>query len=393
MSQKMIHQVIEDNRKRYQDEFIELLQIPGISAHPDHRQDIYRSAQWLHNHCNRIGLQSQIIETEGYPVLYAWTETLPGRPTILIYGHYDVQPVDPAEEWKTPSFTPTMQNGFIFARGADDDKGQFFTALNAMDAIHTVQGSFPLNVKIILEGEEEIGSPHFLGFLTHHQDELATDAIIILDGVQYARGIPTLTYGLRGLCYLQIDVQGPSFDVHSGVYGGVVGNPAQVLVRILSQLKNEDGQVVIPGFYNEVKLPEAWERKELAELPFDENEYKHSLGLSELVLEKGYTPNECATLRPTLDICGIWGGYSGHGSKTIIPSRAGAKVSMRLVPDQKPHPIARRFTEYIQSISPSGVTVSVRELSGIDPLITSKDQPLFLIFSQSIARHFGRQPV
>ena len=300
---------IDANQSVYVEELCKFLTIPSVSTDPAHANDVRNAAAWAMAKLDRLGFQTGIHETEGHPVVFGQRFVDPGRPTILIYGHYDVQPPDPLDEWVTPPFTPSIRDKFIYARGATDNKGQCLTYLHAMEAILAVNGDLPVNVKVLIEGEEEIGSPNLGPYLGDHLKELATDAVAISDGSQFAAGMPAITYGLRGLSYLQVDVQGPRFDLHSGSFGGLVANPVQVLSDILAKLRNEDGTVAIPGFYDEVRDLGLQERQEMADLPLDEVKLRNYLGVDELVGEANYIPIERKTARPTLDINGIWGGF------------------------------------------------------------------------------------
>jgi len=384
---------IDVNRSRYVDELLGFLRIPSVSTISGYATDVQKAADWVLNRLKRLGFQTKLFKTDGHPIVYAHCCGIPDRPTLLIYGHYDVQPPDPLNEWITPPFSPTIRDGYVYARGASDDKGQFFTYLKAIEAILAVDGKLPINVKVLVEGEEEIGSSNLGPFMKNNQKMLKSDAVAISDGSQFVRGMPAITYGLRGLSYLQLDVQGPRFDLHSGSFGGLVANPVQVLSEILAQLKNKDGTVAIPGFYDDVVEMEKWERDEMASLHFDEARLKDYLGVEELVNETGYTPMECKGARPTLDINGIWGGFSGEGAKTIIPAKAGAKVSMRLVPNQQSSVINRLFKELVHSITPRGVKVNITELHGADPVLISRDQKSVQSAAKAIEIGFGKAPV
>ena len=313
------------------------------------------AAQWVLDQIKKCGFNAKIYPTERHPIVLARSPEVAGAPVLLIYGHYDVQPPDPLDEWQTPPFSPDIRDGYIYARGASDDKGQFFTYIKAIEAVLGAGQKLPLNLIVLAEGEEEIGSPNLEKFLMQHKDELRADAAAISDGSQFAHGIPAITYGLRGLSYMQVDVRGPRFDLHSGVFGGILDNPAQVLADILQKLKNPDGSVAIPGFYDDVLPLQDWEREEMASLPMDLQSLKDYLGVSEFSGEPGYSFLERKTARPTLDINGLWGGFSGEGAKTIIPARAGAKVSMRLVPNQVPEKIDRLFREFVTANCPPAV--------------------------------------
>ena len=384
---------IDANQRLYVEELTEFLGIPSVSTDPAHAKDVRNAAAWAMAKLDRLGFQTGIHETKGHPVVFGQRFADPGRPTILIYGHYDVQPPDPLDEWATPPFTPSIRDKFIYGRGATDNKGQCLTYLHAMEAILAVNGDLPVNVKVLIEGEEEIGSPNLGPYLRDHLQELATDAVAISDGSQFAAGMPAITYGLRGLSYLQVDVQGPRFDLHSGSFGGLVANPIHVLSEILAQLRNEDGTVAIPGFYDEVRDLEPHERQEMADLPLDEAELRNYLGVDELVGEANYIPMERKTARPTLDVNGIWGGFSGEGAKTIIPARAGAKISLRLVPDQRGNTINRLVKDYLYSLAPTGVHIQVTEIHGSNPVLVERDRPAMRAAVEAIDLGFGKAPV
>jgi len=384
---------IDSNQNRYIEELLGFLKIPSVSTYSHLAADVRRAAEWVCSHAKRVGLQARLIETKGHPVVHAWRCRQPDQPTLLIYGHYDVQPPEPKEEWHSPPFSPVIRDGYIYARGASDDKGQFFTYLKAIEAILAGAGELPINVKLLVEGEEEIGSPNLGPVLAANADLFKADAIAISDGSQFARGVPTITYGLRGLSYLQIDVRGPRIDLHSGAFGGLVKNPVQALCEILAQLRNPDGTVAIPGFYDQVLELQAWERNELAALPFAEQELTQSLGIADLSGEPDFAPLERKTARPTLDINGIWGGFAGEGAKTVIPAKAGAKVSMRLVPNQRPEQINQLFIDHVRRLAPEGVKVEVRELHGADPVLVRRDQPEVQAAVRAIATGFGTAPV
>ena len=388
-----IHQTIESQRPFILDHFFDLLRMPTISAHPDHIDDLHQAAQWLVQFCQNIGLETELLPPSGAPVVFAQSCPYPDQPTLLIYGHYDVQPTDPSHEWLTPPFAPTIKGDLIYARGSSDNKGQIFSVLKAIEIIHSQNGALPGNIKIVIEGEEEIGSVHFEELLTSRKELFHADSILIMDAEQYARGIPALTYGLRGLAYFQITCTGAGYDVHSGQFGGGVPNPILSLMRILNQIKNDQGQITIPGFYQDVREPEVWERKEMAQLPFQEEILKKELNIRVVHREINYTPLESMTIRPTFDVCGIWGGYFGPGSKTIIPARCSAKISFRLVPDQTPPKIASLLQEYLRIIAPRDVDCQIEVLPGIEPLLTNPHQPIFTAFAHAIENHFHRAPV
>ncbi len=384
---------IDRNRERYVDELLGFLRIPSVSTYSVNAKDVRRAAEWVFNHLKRLGFQSSLCETSGHPIVLGHHCKQEGRPTLLIYGHYDVQPPEPLDEWHSPPFQPKIQDGYVYARGATDDKGQFFTYLKAIEAIMAAEGRLPINVKILVEGEEEIGSPALGPFLRSGKELLRSDAVAISDTSQFKQGIPAITYGLRGLLYFQIEVTGPRFDLHSGSFGGVVANPVQALAEMLSQLKNADGSVAIPGFYDQVLPLQEWERKEMMFLQHDEEELKSYLGVKELVGEPGYTALERKTARPTLDVNGVWGGFPGEGAKTIIPAKAGAKVSMRLVPNQTFADISRLFRVHLESLVPAGVEMKVKELNGADPVLVMRDSPAVQAAARAIEVGFGKTPV
>jgi acetylornithine deacetylase/succinyl-diaminopimelate desuccinylase-like protein len=388
-----ISSFINDHRDRFVRELAEFLSIPSVSTLSEHEKDILSAAQWVLDQIKRRGFSAKIYSTERHPIVLGRSPEVAGAPVLLIYGHYDVQPADPLDEWRTPPFAPDIRDGYIYARGACDDKGQFFTYIKAIEAVMSTAEKLPLNLIVLAEGEEEIASPNLEKFLIQHRDELHADAVVISDGSQFAPGIPAISYGLRGLCYMQVDVRGPRFDLHSGVFGGVVDNPAQVLADLLQKLKNPDGSVAIPGFYDDVIPLQSWEREEMASLPLDLQSLKDYLGVSEFSGEPGYSILERKTARPTLDINGLWGGFSGEGSKTIIPARAGAKVSMRLVPNQVPEKIESLFREFITAGCPATVDLRITRLNGGDPVLVPRNTRAMRAAEEAITVGFGKKPV
>ena len=397
METAMVPQKVVDeigaNRQRYVEELAEFLRIPSVSTESDHAADIRQAAIWVVNKLQKLGFQAELHETVRHPVVCGHFLIDSSLPTLLVYGHYDVQPADPLNEWTTPPFSPSIRDGFIYARGATDNKGQCLTYLEAMEAMLSVTGRLPLNVKVLIEGEEEIGSPSLGPFLRENREYLQTDFIAISDGSQFAPGIPAITYGLRGLCYLEIQVQGTIFDLHSGTFGGIVANPIQVLAEIMSRLKHADGTVAIPGFYENVLELRPEERQEMANLPVDEGQLKKYLGVDRLIGELEYSIMERKTARPTLDINGIWGGFAGEGAKTIIPAKAGAKVSMRLVPNQRSFDINERFKSFVHSIAPSDVKIQISEMHGSDPVLIERNQPAMEAAAKAIEFGFNKKPV
>ncbi|MDZ7716259.1 MAG: dipeptidase [Balneolaceae bacterium] len=362
---------IDSNKENFKEELFELLRIPSISTDSSHKDNVKEAAHFLKAQLQSLNLDRvELFETDGNPILLGELISDESKPTVLVYGHYDVQPPDPLEKWETPPFEPTVRDGDIYARGASDDKGQSFTHIKALEAYIKSGTDFPVNIKFILEGEEEIGSPHLVPFITSHKDLLACDMVLISDTAMFAEDTPSITYGLRGLAYMQVEVTGPNRDLHSGVYGGAVENPANVLTEIIAKLKDDDGVIQIDGFYDDVKPLSKEDREAYKKLPFDEKDYKEKLGLNALNGEKGYSTLERASARPTLDVNGLWSGYQGEGAKTVLPAKAGAKISMRLVPDQDPKKIARLFKDQVMRLAPDTVDVEVNEHHGGHPSIT-----------------------
>jgi len=366
-----VSEYIEDNKEQFKNELFDFLNIPSISTDSEYKNNVKDAAYFLINKLESLNMDRvELFETEGNPIVYGELITDESKPTVLVYGHYDVQPPDPMDEWETPPFQPTVRDGDIYARGASDDKGQSYTHLKALEAYQKTDTDFPVNIKFIFEGEEEIGSPSLVPFIKDHKDLLECDMVLISDTAMFAEDTPSITYGLRGLAYMQINVQGSNRDLHSGVYGGAVDNPANVLCNIISKLKDDDGIIQIPGFYDDVVELTEEDREAYKKLPFDEEEYKEKLGLEALKGEKGYSTLERTSARPTLDVNGLWSGYQGEGAKTVLPAKAGAKVSMRLVPNQDPKKTAKLFKEYVHSLAPDTVTVTVTEHHGGNPAIT-----------------------
>lgn len=364
----------------YLEELKDYLRIPSISTDPAYDPEVRRCAEFVLEKMRQAGLDARLIETDGKPLVYGEWLGAEGRPTLLFYGHYDVQPADPLELWRNPPFEPTLENDgkHLVARGATDDKGQSYAHLKAVAAMLAERGELPVNVKFIIEGEEESGGEAIETFVRDDAGELlACDGVFISDSSMYEPGQPSLIYGLKGMAYMEIRVDGPDRDLHSGSFGGAVANPANVLAHIVGQLRDpQTGKINIPGFYDAVREIEDWERKEFADLPFDESKYASEIGLTELFGEEGYTTLERVWARPTCDVNGIFGGYAGEGAKTVLPAWAGAKVSMRLVPDQDPKDIAAKFTEYVQSLAPTGVRVKVTDHHGGVPVLVSTDGPI-----------------
>lgn len=378
------------NREEANQELFELLRIPSVSSDSTRKADMHAAADFLRAKLAAIGFTARVDATQGHPVVYAEHLQAPGQPTVLIYGHYDVQPEAPLEEWVTPPFEPTVRDGRIYARGSTDDKGQAYAHVKGVELL-LQQGPLPVNVKFLLEGEEEVGSPNLEPYLRDHAQELACDVIVISDGSRFAADVPTVTYGLRGLSYVEIHVQGANRDLHSGSYGGAAPNPINALCEIIAKLKDEQGRVTIPGFYDGVEDLTPEEREMWAKLPHDDAEFAASIGVPALPGEAGYSTLERIWARPTLDVNGIWGGFQGEGSKTVIAAKAGAKVSMRLVPGQDPARITRLIQEYVPQIAPQGVHAEVREHHGGQPVKFDLSSPYIKAADRALKRVFGRE--
>jgi acetylornithine deacetylase/succinyl-diaminopimelate desuccinylase-like protein len=384
---------INVHRDRYVDELKQYLAIPSISALPEHAGDVRRAAEWTADALRTAGMQNvRLIDTPGNPVVYGDWLNAPGKPTILFYGHYDVQPVDPLNLWTTPPFEATVRDGELYARGAADDKGQVFMHIKAIEA-HLKQGSLPCNLKFFIEGEEEVGSVHLDDFVRGHKADLSADVVVISDTPMFDRGVPSICYGLRGLAYFQIDMRGTKSDLHSGGFGGAVANPAIVLTQVLAQMKDRGGRIKIPGFYDDVRPLSDEERAEWKKLPFNETRYRKELGAPKLFGEKGYSTLERVWARPTFDINGLNSGFTGEGAKTVLPATAMAKVSMRLVPNQDPQKIGDLFEAYLQKLSPKTVALKITRMHGGRPWMTEFDNKFVRAAGRAIERGFGKAPV
>lgn len=379
------------DRTKAENELFELLRIPSVSADPSKKVDVEKAAEWLQLRLQALGLEARIDKTAGHPLVFAQKLSDPNKPTVLIYGHYDVQPEAPLEEWTTPPFEPTVRDGRIYARGSTDDKGQIYAHLKGVELLLSQSKELPVNIKFLIEGEEEIGSPSIDPYLEAHKDELAADVIVVSDGSRFAKDVPTITYGVRGLSYVEIRVQGADRDLHSGSYGGAAPNPINALCEIIAKLKDDKGRVTIPHFYDDVLELTEEERQIWASLPHSDQEFADSIAAKELRGEEGYTTLECLWGRPTLDANGIWGGYQGEGSKTVIAAKAGAKVSMRLVPNQDPERITKLIQDYVQQIAPSNVTVEVIDHHGGQPIKFATDTPFAQAANKALKRVYGRE--
>lgn len=384
---------IEANKDRFLEELFKLLRIPSISAIAAHKPDMVRCAEWLAASLVKSGAdRAEVMPTEGNPVVYAEKIIDPKAKTVLVYGHYDVMPVDPKEEWRTEPFEPVVKDGRIWGRGADDDKGQLFMHAKAFEALCATD-SLPCNVKFMLEGEEEIGSPSLYGFCAKNKKLLKADIILVSDTSMISMEQPSITCGLRGLAYMEVEVTGPNKDLHSGLFGGAVANPANVLARLVNQLIDDEGRVTIPGFYDKVRELTPAERKAFNKAPFCLRKYKKALEIGDVEGEAGYTTIERTGVRPSLDVNGIWGGYTGEGTKTVIPSKASAKISMRLVPNQDHKEIAKLFEKHFKAIAPKSVKVTVKSLHGGQPYVAPTDMSAYKAAEKAILTTFGKKPL
>ncbi len=384
---------IEANRERFINELFELLRIPSVSAKDENKGDMVRCAEHLKGVLLEAGAdRAEVFATKGHPVLFAEKIVDESLPTVLVYGHYDVQPAEPLELWKSPPFEPEIRDGKIYARGADDDKGQFFMHVKAFELM-VKEGILPCNIKFMIEGEEEIGSPNLESFCLENRDMIAADVILISDTPMIALETPTVTTGLRGMAYMEVELTGPNRDLHSGLYGGAVINPCNVLCDMISKLTDEDNRITIPGFYDDVIEVDSDERREMAKRPHDDNEYSSEIGVDYLGGEKGYSTIERLGIRPSLDVNGIWGGYTGEGAKTILPSKAFAKISMRLVPDQDFRKVEKQFDQYFRSLAPEGITVKTRVLHGGQAYVSPLDSPEYEAAAMALEETFGMKPI
>lgn len=390
---------IQNNKEKFLNELFDLLRIPSISADPAYSEYVHKTAQWLSDSLTQAGADNvEICETAGYPIVYGDKIINPDLPTVLVYGHYDVQPADPLDLWDSPAFEPIVKkteihpDGAIFARGACDDKGQMFMHVKAFEAMMAT-GELPCNIKFMIEGEEEVGSPNLAIFVKENREKLKADAILVSDTGMLSNEHPSITTGLRGLSYVEVEVTGPNRDLHSGLYGGAVANPINILAQMIASLHDENNHITIPGFYDKVIELSREERDEMARAPFSHEDYCRALDLRDTHGEAGYTTMERNSIRPTLDVNGIWGGYTGEGAKTVIASKAYAKISMRLVPDQSPDEITELFTKHFESIAPNSVRVKVTPHHGGEAAVTPIDSPAYLAASKAIEQTFGKKPI
>jgi succinyl-diaminopimelate desuccinylase len=388
-----VDQYLEAGRDRFEAELCELLRIPSISADSKHKPDVQKAGEWVAAQFRGLGFKTEVCETPGHPIIYAERLDAPGAPTVLVYGHYDVQPPDPLHEWKSPPFEPTKRDGNLYARGATDDKGQMFTHIKSAEAWIKTAGKLPVNVKYLIEGEEEVGSEHLENFIAANKDRLKCDVVVISDTSQFARGVPAITYGLRGIAYFELKLIGPKQDLHSGSFGGAVMNPAIALAKLMSSLINEKGQVQVPGFYDDVTPLTADERKKFTELPFNEESFKKQLGLDALAGEEGFSTQERKSARPTFDINGLTSGYQGEGAKTVLPAWAKAKFSFRLVPKQDPKKIQQGLEAFLKSHCPAGIRYELTTHHGAPGVVVPLDSDYVKAAAKAIEHGFGKAPV
>lgn len=388
-----VQNYIQANRQRFLNELLDFLRIPSISADTRYKDDVLRAATWLSAELTRVGMEGvEIVSTKGHPIIYGEKMVSDQVPTILIYGHYDVQPPDPLDLWTSPPFEPVIKNDKIYARGACDDKGQLYMHVKAIESMLS-EGQLPCNVKVMFEGEEEVGSVNLGHFLETHKARLGADVILVSDTSIIANDVPSITTGLRGLSYVEVEVTGPNKDLHSGVFGGAVANPANILCTMIASLHDADRHITIPGFYDDVEIVSDEERRQMNMAPFNESDYKRTLQVDDLMGEKGYTTLERTSIRPTVEVNGIWGGYIGEGAKTVLPSKAFAKISMRLVPNQDPDKITALFTEHFTRMAPPSVRVKVTPHHGGQPAVTPTDTVEYQAASKAMLQTFGKAPL
>ena len=390
---EQLNSYIQSNQQRFLDELFDLLRIPSVSADSKYTADVARAADFIKAKLIEAGADKvEICPTPGHPIVYGEKIINPSLPTVIVYGHYDVQPADPINLWTTPPFEPTVRDGKIYARGACDDKGQVYMHIKAFEAMNK-NGQLHCNVRFMIEGEEEVGSSNLGAWIVANKSRLQGDVILISDTSIIANDIPSIESGLRGLSYVEVEVTGPNRDLHSGVYGGAVANPIQALCEMIASMKDENQHITIPGFYDAVAELSAAEREEMARTPFNLDDYKKDLNVDQVRGEKGYTTLERTGIRPTLELNGIWGGYTGEGSKTVLPSKAFAKISMRLVPNQSSDKITQLFSDHFKKIAPEGIRVEVRPHHGGEPVVTPTDSIAFKAASMAMETTFGKKPI
>jgi succinyl-diaminopimelate desuccinylase len=397
-----IDHYLDQNATRFEEDLCQLLRIPSVSADSKYRADIRRAAEWVAGQFRGMKFQTELVETAGHPIVYAQSPPAANAPTVLVYGHYDVQPPDPLDEWITPPFEPTRRNGNLVARGATDDKGQMLTHVKSAEAWMATAGKLPLNLKYLIEGEEEVGSRHLDDFIEQNKQRLACDVVVISDTSQFAPGMPAITYGLKGIAYFELRLTGPKQDLHSGTFGGAVTNPANALTRLLAALVNDQGQIQLPGFYDDVLPLSDHERKQFAALPLTDEQFMQQIGVDGVSGEVGYTSLERRWARPTCDINGLWSGYQGEGAKTVLPAKAGAKFSFRLVPNQDPLKIGRTLEEFLRKRLPPGIQMQLlgpgtsteaAGFHGAPGVVVPLESPYIEAAARAIEKSFGKRPV
>jgi acetylornithine deacetylase/succinyl-diaminopimelate desuccinylase-like protein len=389
----MIKEYIASNQQRFLDELFDLLRIPSVSADSTKKNDVRKAAEFIKDKLDAAGADNvELCETAGHPIVFGQKIINPSLPTVLVYGHYDVQPPDPLDLWHSPPFEPVVKDGKIYARGACDDKGQVYMHVKAFEAL-SKHNALSCNIKFMIEGEEEVGSEHLATFVASNKEKLKADVILISDTGIISMDCPSITVGLRGLSYMEVEVTGPNRDLHSGIYGGAVANPINVLSQMIASMHDENGRITIPGFYDKVAELSAADREAMNKAPFSLDEYKKALDIGDVLGEKGYTTVERVGIRPTLDVNGIWGGYTGEGAKTVLPSKAYAKISMRLVPNQDSGEITKLFTKHFESIAPKSVKVKVTALHGGQAAVTPTDSKAFKAASDAFQEVWGKRPI
>lgn len=389
----MQNQYLEENKERFLNELIDLLKIPSVSADPAYAKDVHRTADFIAEKLQAAGADAVLVnQTAGYPIVYGEKIIHKDLPTVLVYGHYDVQPADPIELWHSPPFEPVIKDGNVYARGASDDKGQMYMHIKAFE-IMMQTNTLPCNIKFMIEGEEEVGSNNLEIFVRQNTEKLACDVVLVSDTSMIANDVPTITTGLRGLSYVEVEVVGANRDLHSGMYGGAVANPINVLSKMIASLHNEKGEIAIPNFYDDVAELSAEERAEMAKAPFDLEDYKKALDIDDVQGEEGFSTLERISIRPTLDVNGMWGGYIGEGAKTVLPSKANAKISMRLVPNQNSDKITALFQQHFESIAPKSVKVKVSPHHGGEPALTPTNSIAYKAAEKALFETFGKKAI
>jgi acetylornithine deacetylase/succinyl-diaminopimelate desuccinylase-like protein len=397
-----LNSYLEENRQSFEEDLCEFLRIPSVSTDSNYRDDVRRAGQWVAEHFSSVGLETEVIETPRHPIVFAQSPPVPGAPTVLVYGHFDVQPPDPLDEWTTPPFEPTVRDGNVYARGATDDKGQMLTHVKSVEAWLKTQGSLPVQIKFLIEGEEEVGSESVTDLLMGKYDSdgktpwierLKSDIAVVSDNCQFGPGKPAITYGLRGIAYFELRVSGPKQDLHSGTFGGAVTNPANALARMLTALVDENGRVQIPGFYDDVVPLTEQERKQFEDLPFSDESFMQQIGVTGLSGEEGYSTLERRWARPTYDVNGLWSGYQGEGAKTVLPARAGAKFSFRLVPNQDPAKVRDSLASFFKDMCPPGIEIELIDMHGGSGVLVPLDSPFVAAADRAIEQGFGVKPV